>query len=139
MQLTCQHWDNNDQISFNKNGLIANNNIELSIGDCFWHWNKPPIVSNFCGYVNAPNVNHDKYPGFENVLVTKNNVILGYRKLKDFYEESTKLFCFWGNTVDESKIKMVDNNITSAFPQPAVVKSFWQKVVGKFKKIFGIK
>lgn len=138
LQISCQHWDNSEQISFNKNGLITNNDIELNIGDCYWHWNRPPIVSNLCGYINAPNVDHEKYPGFENILITKNRVVLGYRKVKDWIEESTKLFCFWGNGVGEDKIKMIDNTFISTIPRP-IIKSCWQKIIDWFKQIFGIK
>jgi hypothetical protein len=135
LQMSCQHWDNSDQISFNKNLVLSENKINLSIGDCYWHWNKPPIVSNFVGYVNSPNVDHIKYTGFENILITKNKVTLGYRKLNSAFEESTKLFCFWGNSVGDDKIKMINNEVTSSIPRP-VTKSFFEKIIDFFKKLF---
>ena len=135
LQLTCQNWDNPQQISFNKDALIINNDVELSIGNCYYHWSKPAFVSNFCGYVNAPNVDHDKYPGFKNILITKNNIKLGYRKIRDsIYEESTKLFCYWGNSVGEDKIKMADNIFISCLPQPP--KSFFRKILDFFIGLF---
>jgi len=135
VQLTCQKWDNPEQISFNKNVLISNNEIELSNGDCFYHWNQPPLVSNFCGYVHAPSVDQLKNPGFENVLITKNKITLGYRKIRDsYFEESSKLICYWGNIASENKIKMIDNNFISTIPNFS--KSWWQKFVDFLKKLF---
>lgn len=137
LQLTCQKWDNPSQISFNKNGLITNNEIELSQGNCFYHWNQPPIVSNFCGYVHAPDIDTEKYPGFENIIITKNKVILGYRQLRDpYFEESTKLICYWGTPAPENKIKMIDNNFQTTIP--ILNKSWFQKIVDFFKKLFKI-
>lgn len=135
LQLTCQHWDNQDQISFNKNAVIANNKIELAEGNCYWHWNKDPVVSNFCGYVHAPNVDHVKYPGFENILISQNDVKLGYRNINEHLEESTKLHCYLGSPVDENKIKMVNNLFSSSMPQP---KPWWRKLLDWFKKFFKI-
>lgn len=134
MHLSCQHWDNTEQISFNKNIKVINNNIELSVGNCYYHWNKPAFVSNFIGYVNAPNVDHLKYPGFENIVIENNTVLLGYRKLNTTYEESTKLLCFWGNSVDENKIKLKNNKFSSTIP---ISNSSWfKKIINWIKNLF---
>lgn len=134
LQFTCQHWDNTNQISFNKNVLVTDNEVELSKDNCYWHWNQSPIISNFCGYVNAPNVDHNKYPGFENILITKNKITLGFRQVNKAFEESTKLFCFWGNNVSDDKIKMTDNDFTSTIPSPP--KNIFQRIIDWFKKLF---
>lgn len=134
IQFTCQYWDNSNQISFNKNVIVKNNDIELSTGDCYWHWNAPPIVSNFCGYVNAPNVDHEKHPGFENILITKNKVKLGYRINNKKTEQSTSLFCYWGNNVSEDKIKMIDNEFKSSLINTQ--KTLWQTIIQWVKNIF---
>lgn len=137
LQLTCQKWDNPKQISFNKNGLVINNEVELSQGNCFYHWNKPPIVSNFCGYVYSPEIDAKKYPGFENIIITKNKVTLGYRKLQEsYFEESTKLMCYLGAPVTENKIKMTENYFQTTIP--TVNKSWFQKIVDFFKNLFKI-
>lgn len=137
MQLSCQSWPNEEQISFNKNLAVYDNDIELHIGDCFWHWDKPPFVSNFIGYTNAPNVDHIKHPGFENVLIKDNRVKLGYRQLNNkVFEESTKLHCSWGANVGEDKIRLTGNFYTSLILQPEKKKSFWQKIIQFFKNLF---
>jgi hypothetical protein len=136
LQMSCQHWDNSNQISFNKNLVLDENKINLSIGDCYWHWNKPPIVSNFVGYVNAPNVDHVKYPGFKNIVITKNKVTLGYRKLNSAFEESTKLFCFWGNSVGDDKIKMINNEFLSTISIPPKKKCWFIRLIEWIKNLF---
>lgn len=136
LQLTCQHWDNLSQISFNKNVLVTNNEIELSKGDCFWHWVQAPVVSNFCGYVHAPNVDHNKYPAFENIVITKNKVMLGFREIGKTFEESTKLNCFWGSNVTEDKIKMIDNEFISTIPLPPKKKCWFMRIIDWIKNLF---
>lgn len=137
LHLSCQHWDNSDQISFNKNFKVINNEVELYVGNCYYHWDKPPFVSNFIGYTNAPNVDHTKYPGFENVVVTNNIVKLGYRSISGkTFEESTKLFCFWGSNVTDDKIKLTANFFSSSIPKPEKSPSFWRKIIIFFKNLF---
>jgi len=134
LQLTCQNWDNKEQISFNKNAVIANNKIELANGNCYWHWNQKPIVSNFCGYAHDPSLDKIKYPGFENILIYQNDIKLGYRNINNFLEESTKLQCFWGAAINDNKIKMTDNLFSSSIP--AKPKSWWRKIIEWIKNIF---
>lgn len=136
LQLTCQHWDNTSQISFNKNVSVTNNEVELSKGDCYWHWVQAPVVSNFCGYVHAPNVDHKKYPGFENIVITKNKVTLGFREIGKTFEESTKLHCFWGNSVTEDKIKMIDNEFISTIPIIPEPKCWFIRMIDWIKSLF---
>lgn len=136
LQLTCQHWDNLNQISFNKNVLVTNNDVELSKGDCHWHWIQAPIVSNFCGYVHAPNVDHKTYPAFENIVITKNKVTLGFREIGKTFEESTKLHCFWGVNVTDNKIKMIDNQFVSTMPLPPKKKCWFMRFIDWIKGLF---
>lgn len=135
MQLSCQNWDDKNQISFNKNGLIKNNIVKLSIGNCYYHWAQPPFVSNFIGYINDPTIDHEKYTGFENIIVENNDVTLGYRNLKNSYEESTKLFCFWGNNVSDKKIKLINNKFISQIPNVSK-KSIFKKIIDWFINLF---
>jgi len=135
-QVTCQHWDNPKQISFNKNVLITNNEIELSKGNCYWHWIQTPIVSNFCGYVYAPNVDHKTYPAFENIVITKNKVTLGFREIGKTFEESSKLYCFWGNKITDDKIKMIDNQFVSTVPLASKKKNLFVKFMDWIKRLF---
>ena len=128
--LSCQAWQDPNQISFNKNFTVSNNDITLTIGDCYYQWDQPAFTSIFTSYVNDPNLDHTKYPGFENILVSNNKVTLGYRLVNNVYSESPKLMCLWGQPITEDKIKLVDNTYVSIVPTVTKKKeSFFKKLI----------
>lgn len=132
--LSCQKWPNENQISFNKNMTVENNHVELSKGDVYWQWDRPPIVSNFFVYNTDSSLDINKFPAFENIVVKNNHIVLGYRQLPNEYiEESNVIIHYIGNESDQNKIKFENNTIISTKPKPI---GFFKKILNWFKKLF---
>lgn len=137
INLTCQTWDDEKQISFNKDFNIVNNKITLSSEDVYYQHDALPIVSCFFSYNYDPRLDRNKFPAFQNIIAKNNKVTLGFRESqKGVFQESSKLICFWGAPIDDSKIKLTDNEFISTLIKP-LEKTFWQKIKGFFQKLLG--
>ncbi len=136
INLTCQTWGNENQISFNKNFKIQKNKVELSSGNVYYQHDAPPIVSFFLGYNYDPRLDRNKYPAFENIVASENEVKLGSREtMPGVFQESAKLICFWGAPVTDTKIKVENNNFISAFNNQKQL-SLWQRFINWIKNLF---
>ena len=124
---TCQSWDNKNQISYQENILIRDNDVSLTIGDVYYQWDQLTIPSVFFAYNHDPSLDRQVYPGFKNVIAKNNKITLGYRQIKNYYEESNQLKCYWGPAVDSFKICMIDNQVISTVPI-IVTERFWDKL-----------
>jgi hypothetical protein len=142
IQLTCQPWQNPDQISFHKNYTIINNDVILSDGETVYEWDLSGGPSSFFGYVYSNNLDPIKYPAFENIIVKNNKITLGYyRDKKGILLESYPLVCYLGREVDASKIKMEDNIIKKNDAQSTPLKSdvkvsFFKRIINFFVGLF---
>ncbi len=136
--LTCQKWPDEKQISFNKNIVVEDNVVELTIGDVYYQWDRPPFTSPFFVYNYDPTLDGNKFPAFENVIIRNNKITLGYRTLpNNTIEESLSLMCAWGVVVGPEKIKFENNNeVISILPKKP---SLFTRIINWFKKLFGIK
>jgi hypothetical protein len=136
--LSSQNWNNPDQIAFYKNYTVFNNKVQLSIGEAPYEWDIQGGPSVFFGYNNDPSVDRIKYPGFENVSVYNNIVILGYYLYNGTYQESPKSICYYGPPVGSDKINIYNNSFTSSIPSNRYQINILYRMVTFFKKLFGI-
>jgi hypothetical protein len=135
--LTCQRWPNENQISFNKNVVVEDNVVELTVGDVYYQWDRPPFTAPFFVYNYDPGLDDKTFPAFENIVIRNNKITLGYRILPNKYvEESLPIMCAWGLNVGENKIKFENNNeIISTVPEKP---SLFKRIINWFKNLFGI-
>ena len=143
IHMSCQYWNDDNQISFNKDILIENNNVLLSNDMCYYQWDKNGYVSSFFSYIYDFNLNKTKYAGFENVIVQNNHVTLGYININGKTIESDKLVCSMGvSVVDSKKIQLLDSNkFTSSLPfeKKTIRKSFLSKLITMITRFFKFK
>ena len=136
INFTCQRWDNEKQISFNKNIKIQNNKVNLSSGNVYYQHDAGPITSCFLSYNYDPELDRNKYPAFENIIASNNVVELGNREIMlGVFQESAKMICFWGAPVNDSKIKLENNTFISSFKTEEQI-SWWRKILNWIKNLF---
>lgn len=126
LNLSCNYYDDGNQISYNKDYDVYDNDVKLSIGETTYQWDAQSYPSCFVGYTYDPRVNTSKYPAFDNIVISENNVKLGYFG----NTESGKLQCFYGISVPPTKIKLENNNkFTSQLPVAPKKLNWFQKLL----------
>lgn len=58
------------------------------------------------------------------------------REIAKTFEESSKLYCFWGNKITDDKIKMIDNQFVSTVPLASKKKYLFVKFMDWIKRLF---
>jgi hypothetical protein len=134
--LTCQHWQNQDQISYSEDFCIENNEVVLSDGNVYYQWDQQPIVSVFFAYNHDPQLNINIYTGFKNIVAKDNKITLGHRIVNGVTEVSNILKCYWGYAASTDKILLTNNQILSNIPKPIEKPSIFRRFINWLLNIF---
>jgi hypothetical protein len=134
--LTCQHWQNQDQISYSEDFCIENNDVVLSDGDIYYQWDQQPIVSVFFAYNHDPKLNINIYTGFKNIVAKDNKITLGHRIVNGITEVSNVLKCYWGYSASTDKILLTNNQIFSNITKPIEKLSIFRRFINWLLNIF---